>query len=158
MTDIRGDFNGHFFDVRACGILKEGTKVLLSKEVDGSRTLNGGAVKIGESSEEAVVREFYEETNLFVKVEVLLGVIENFFFLKGKPYQQLMFVYEVSLDDTKEQVLRGHEKPDVTWEEIESVTNLKPAVLNEWLVSDSLLPLHVVNREDQFGESLSVVE
>lgn len=147
MTDIRTTFNHTSFDVRACGFLRDENKVLVSLESDGQKTLTGGAVKIGESTEEAVVREFFEETNLHVTVNHLIGVIENFFYFKGQPYQQLIFVYDLSLTKGRPQVLASKEKPHVCWEKTTDVTGLKPSVLNEWLRVTSGFPFHVIHRE-----------
>lgn len=39
----------------------------------------GGTIEIGESAEEAAIREFKEETRLEVKVDYLLGVYSKYF-------------------------------------------------------------------------------
>ena len=61
MEDIRVVIGDSKFDVRACGVLSQDNHILSSVESDGSQTLPGGAVKIGETSKEAVVREFLGE-------------------------------------------------------------------------------------------------
>jgi 8-oxo-dGTP diphosphatase len=95
MTDIRTMMDDTRFDVRACGLLLDGDRFLISTEKDGTRTLPGGAVKVGETTEAAVIREFYEETNLQVQPRRLLAIIENHFKLKRQLYQQIIFVYEL---------------------------------------------------------------
>jgi len=147
MTDIRTFFNNTKFDVRACGILRHNNKVLVSYESDGSVTLNGGAVSIGESTEQAVVREFFEETNLYVQVDSLVAVIENFFTLNSHSYQQIVFVYDLSLIDSKEQELKCKEKLSVRWEKIESINNLKPVILNKVIKSKNKEIQHYINRD-----------
>lgn len=67
--------------VRVCGVLIENEEILLLKH----QTLGklgylwlppGGGVEFGESAEEALIREFKEETNLEIKVEKYLFVNE----------------------------------------------------------------------------------
>ena len=61
-----------------CGILSQSGKILLQKRADkGTWGLPGGALELGESALEALVREFYEETGVEVRVEKLLNVIQN---------------------------------------------------------------------------------
>lgn len=147
MTDIRTFFDNTKFDVRSCGILHHNNKILVSYESDGSITLNGGAVSIGESTEQAVVREFFEETNLHVQVDGLIAVIENFFSLELHPYQQIVFVYNLSLIEGKEQDLKCKEKLNARWEKIENVNNLKPVILNKVIKSENQSIQHYINRD-----------
>lgn len=130
-TDIRATFDNTQFDVRVCGILKNKGKVLVSTEDDGSQTLTSGAVQIGETTETALVREFYEETKLKIKPQKLVAIIENFFSLEVE-YHQIIFVYEALLaEDSHPDDLVCEEKLDVNWEPLEQANQLKPNVLNE---------------------------
>ena len=53
-------------------------EVLLERRSDnGFWGLPGGAVEIGESVEEAIIREVFEETGLRVTVERLIGIYSN---------------------------------------------------------------------------------
>ncbi|MFK7951533.1 MAG: NUDIX domain-containing protein [Ekhidna sp.] len=59
--------------VRVCGILKENDKILLLKhepfgEMGYLWLPPGGGVEFGESAEDALIREFKEETNLDIEV------------------------------------------------------------------------------------------
>lgn len=146
MTDIRIDINHTNFDIRACGILRNNGELLVSTEVDGTQTLSGGAVKIGETSEEAVIREFKEETNLDVSINRLTAIVENFFTFETKPYQQIIFVYELVLKKTIQEI-NCREKVNVQWVKEGHVVNLKPVILNEIirLKADGLQ--HFVNKE-----------
>ena len=144
--DIRTTFGKTQFDVRACGILHHNGNILISHETDGSATLTGGALKIGETSEQAVIREFLEETNLHVKVNKLVAVIENFFEVNSKIFQQIIFVYHVELQEDCPQILRCKEKLNVMWVATETVNNLKPPVLNELIQLDDDSLKHYLNR------------
>ena len=62
-----------------CGILSQSGKILLQKRADkGTWSLPGGAIELGESAVEALVREFYEETGLKVTVEKFLNVYTKY--------------------------------------------------------------------------------
>lgn len=145
MEDIRVVIGDSKFDVRACGVLSQDNHILSSVESDGSQTLPGGAVKIGETSKEAVVREFLEETNIRVRVGNLLAVVENMFNYKDKPYQQIIFVYEVfpieEISDIKGDI-------EVKWTPKERLNALKPSPLNDIIKQLGTTIRHVINKED----------
>jgi mutator protein MutT len=63
----------------ACAIvLDERGRVLLHRRSDNGRwALPGGAIEIGETAEQAVVREVFEETGYTVKVMRLVGVYSD---------------------------------------------------------------------------------
>ena len=62
-----------------CGILSQSGKILLQKRADkGTWGLPGGAIELGESAVEALVREFYEETGVKVTVKKLLNVYTKY--------------------------------------------------------------------------------
>lgn len=154
--DIRTKFGQTRFDVRACGVLFYQGQVLVSNERDGTQTLSGGAVKTGESSSEAVVREFMEESGLAVKVQRLVAIIENFFVYEGEDYQQVMFLYLLSLAHEPDELplLAEIEESVVTkWlDPQQQLLNLKPTVLTgivEGLLVDQEAPLqHIIYREE----------
>ena len=64
----------------ACIVNNEG-KILLQKRGDFENAWGfpGGALELGESAEEALVREVKEETGLTVKAERLIGVYTKYF-------------------------------------------------------------------------------
>lgn len=147
MTDIRMNIGKTKFDIRACGVLRDKERVLISIENDGTQTLNGGAIKAGETTEEAVVREFLEETNLHVKVEKLMAVVENFFVKEEEQFQQIIFVYRLSLQKNRDQILFCQEKVKTQWVSIDKATQLKPALLNQVVRQKNESLSHYINRE-----------
>ena len=72
--------NNNLFQIRATGLLIERGKILLVKQKvspNRSWSLPGGRLEHGETLEEGVVRELYEETGLDVKVANLLYLCEK---------------------------------------------------------------------------------
>lgn len=63
-------------------ILHSQNKILLEKRIDcGNWGLVGGAVEIGESVEQSIIRECYEETSLIIEEKdlLLLGVYSDIY-------------------------------------------------------------------------------
>lgn len=131
-NDIREVIADTHFDVRVAGVLIVGGNILVSNERTGEQTLYGGAVKIGETTEAAIIREFKEETNLNVLPKRLCAVIENFFSFSDGPHHQFIFVYELGLTDSK-QIVRtpATERLKSDWTNLNKITQLRPKILNE---------------------------
>ena len=117
------------------------------KKYDDFYALVGGNVKLGESTEKAIHREFGEELNISIEIKQLVWVVENFYTYDSKKVHEFMFVY---LIDT------NNELPAETFEmnsnifswfsksELSKVT-LKPNFLNH---TDDLIPnstMHIIN-------------
>lgn len=84
----------------AGGILanQEG-KILLQLRGDKKTwAIPGGAMELGESSLDAAVREFYEETGIEVQAKRLLNVYTNFdeVYPNGDQVQTVVFIYELT--------------------------------------------------------------
>lgn len=82
--------------IRVCGLLKEQGKLLLVKihsPVSNSDVWipPGGGVNFGETLREALEREFFEETNLRIKVGELLHISE----LIELPFHAIEFYFSV---------------------------------------------------------------
>ena len=86
-----------------CGILNQSGKILLQKRADkGMWGLPGGAIELGESALEALVREFYEETGIEVRAEKLLNVYTKYSdsYPNGDEAQVLTILYLVSSENS----------------------------------------------------------
>ncbi|WP_028855752.1 NUDIX hydrolase [Psychrilyobacter atlanticus] len=84
------------FRYRAAAIIIEGGDILFAKnERDSYYYSVGGAVKIGESAEDAVRREVLEETGIAYEVERLAFIHENFFEGKGGTLKKGVKCHEV---------------------------------------------------------------
>lgn len=87
-----------WFRYRATAIIIENGYVLFAgNEKESYYYSIGGGVHIGESSEEAVKREVFEETGIHYEVERLAFIHENFFIgegsLSGKKCHEIAFYY-----------------------------------------------------------------
>ncbi len=88
------------FKVRVSGIIINNGKLLVDKYDIDSYCLPGGYVEIGEETEKAIIRELYEETELYFDIVKFGGVIENFFVnFKNQKTHSIDFYYYVKLND-----------------------------------------------------------
>lgn len=88
------------FKLRVCGVLKYGDKYLVSN-CDNCEfySFPGGHVVLGESTDDAVVREVREETLIDAKISKLLAVEQLFFKREdGKPFHEICYYYEMTTD------------------------------------------------------------
>ncbi len=78
--DIRVECDKGAFKLRACGVFVKDGKMLVdrARRFDGHVIL-GGHVRVGESSQDAIIREAKEEMGLDVVVEKLICINENIF-------------------------------------------------------------------------------
>ena len=89
-----------FLNFAAAFILDEAGRILLQKRGDKhSWGLPGGALELGESAEEAVIREVLEETGLHVKVESFVGVYTRYFqeYPNGDQAQSIALFFACSI-------------------------------------------------------------
>ncbi len=70
----------NWFRLRACAVIVRDNKILMCKnEVDDYFYSVGGAVRHGETVEDAVIREVFEETGKYLDIDRLLFIHQNFF-------------------------------------------------------------------------------
>lgn len=86
------------FSYRIAGILIRDRKILLQKPIgDEGYSIPGGHVSFGETSEQALIREFREEIGADIATDRLILVGENYFPWGDRPCQQIGLYYTVSL-------------------------------------------------------------
>ena len=144
MTDIDIKCSDGNFKIRACGVIKQGNKILTQKMTDYNGVcFPGGHVQIGETSETAVKREIKEELYIDTNILKLLCVNENIYFSKsGKTAHEIGFYYllepitplpeiDFSLDETSE-----GKTQEFKWIEISNIDSgiLQPYFLGEIII------------------------
>lgn len=113
--------------VRVAGILIENNKILLIEHLKKNKKywlVPGGGVDWGESTAEALIREYKEETNLDIEVEKFLFLSETIAPDKEKHVINLYF--QIKRCENTEEMVLGDEKnlvdlKFITKEEIESI-------------------------------------
>lgn len=92
--------------VLALGLIKQGDRVFISQGYDPVKQKTfyramGGGVDFGETSFEALQREFQEEIQAQLINISYLGCLENLFTFNGKPGHELLQVYQCDFVDPK---------------------------------------------------------
>jgi ADP-ribose pyrophosphatase YjhB (NUDIX family) len=153
-----------WFRLRACGILMDDGKVLMVRNDEDPYYYSvGGCVEHGESLEEAVVREVWEETGWKFQVDRLAFIHENFFRGKGGNIEglrchELAFYYLMRWDPSciitsNSSTTRGLLEY-LEWLRISQLNDLGIAVYPTFFADELLnLPLHtkhIVTYESDF--------
>ena len=139
--DIKWSDGQWTYSSRAAGVWLQGSQVLLQRlRGDTKWALPGGKVRLGELSQEAVVREFREELELTVTATRPLWVTEMLFDLRGRRNHQACCYFLV----THPKVVRVRPTDDrleFQWFDIGTLSGrIAPDFLAKGLVS---LPAHV---------------
>lgn len=92
--------------VIALGLIREGDRVFISQGYDPAKQqafyrAMGGGVDFGETSREALQREFKEEIQAELTNIRYLGCLENLFIFNGKQGHEILQVYECDFADPK---------------------------------------------------------
>ena len=92
--------------VLALGLIKKNTRVFISQGYDPVKQKTfyramGGGVDFGETSLEALEREFQEEVQAKLTNISYLGCLENLFTFNGKQGHELLQVYQCDFVDAK---------------------------------------------------------
>lgn len=144
------------FRVSAIAINEE--KLLVNKYGEDSYCLPGGYVAIGETSEEAMIRELKEETGLDFKTTKFAGVIENFFTnIRNQKTHGIDFYYYVDLKEDsydsldmnyQESEETGGIKHEYSWIPLSDIYeyNILPNIIREDIKNNSDIFHHVLNK------------
>ncbi|MBD3185878.1 NUDIX domain-containing protein [Candidatus Bathyarchaeota archaeon] len=84
---------------KALCVFQHEDKILVAEYNNAEKDLSfyrpmGGTIEFYEHSEDALEREIQEELNQPIKDLVLLGVIENRYYSKGKLKHEILFIYD----------------------------------------------------------------
>jgi ADP-ribose pyrophosphatase YjhB (NUDIX family) len=138
------------------GILKQDNKFLIMKVNDAEYYhLSGGHVEIGETSEQAVIREMKEELGFDTKIDKLVCINEQFYEKKDSKNHSIIFYYVVIPTNPiviEDKILIENDKGKAVKNELKWVTvdelkdiDLKPPHIKDLIVQNKLNSLtHIV--------------
>ena len=141
---------------RTVGVLLRDNKILVQRDMDGTEyALPGGHVKIGQTSEESLIREYKEETGADIVFNRLIWTEETFWSWNGKEAHSIAFYYLISLtndSDIPDDYFESHKDNCnvvlkwVTFHEMKELT-IYPAFLKDKIDNISEHIEHFVCRE-----------
>lgn len=153
MKDIKFDNYDTQFLVRVAGINNDRSKVLVHKKKgDNFWNLIGGKPFIGEITEEALVREYLEETSLEVKVGNLMCTLENIFCVGEVLHHEIVFIYNVRFSnniDVSIDIVSKEEDIILKWFSEEEIPNedFLPTKVKDLLFLEEKNIKHITNVE-----------
>ncbi len=104
---------------------KESKKILMVYNQDSEGwSMPGGAVEEGETLEQAVIREVYEETNLLVKIKDIVAVNECVF--QDKQEHAIFFTFRGELTGGNISIKDPDEISKIEWIDISEADRLMP--------------------------------
>lgn len=150
--------DNRWFRYRAAAIIVEDGYVLFAgNEKDDYYYSIGGAVHMGETAKDAVIREVYEETGIRYEIDHLAIIHENFFnenkgSLKDMDCHEIAFYYVMKPRGTRE--LKSNSftqgvKENMYWLKIAELDKYKayPTFMKEFLQSKHNCIEHIVTNE-----------
>lgn len=148
--DFRTQTDQGSFGVRVSALVIQDGKIFLAKSPKEEYYTIGGAIHVGEKTEEALKREVREEIDIDVKIEKLAFVVENLFTLEDQDFHQIEFHYLVRpLSEPNRQMEEGGQTRDCQWVALDDLAaiNLNPAFLKEALLKQDGPIQHFINKD-----------
>ena len=155
--DIQYKTDNGYFNCRVVGVCVKNNKVFLSKlKEDEYWTFIGGKSEFGEATDEAIIREYKEETGATLQINRLLSVIENFFEMDNSNWHQLIFFYLLNDENNELEDFDGYKEVNdnsnaiyqwINLKQIDSL-NIKPNCAQQILKEFPQNIVHYVNRDD----------
>ena len=116
--------------ILALGLIRDGDRIFISEGYDPGKQQTfyrvlGGGVDFGETSRDALQREFQEEIQAELTNIVYLGCIENLFTFNDQLGHEILFIYQCDFVDSKFYQLQqidfaeAERKKRALWVEIE---------------------------------------
>ncbi len=149
----------HWFRYRTGAfILHDGKLLFIKSKFGGYYYMIGGAVHLGETSADCVVREVLEEAGLETKVDRLSVVTENFFkgrdgVFDGRDCHVLEFYYVLSIENASGLKKVNDEGEELCWIPVDEVKNadIKPSFIPERIdeILESRSILHIIEERDR---------
>lgn len=135
-------------NIRVAAIIQQDDKILVSQWPNGTISLVGGRVALGETTQAAISREVAEETGFIVETASLCAMIENFFKYDDTFYHEFLYVYDVTTNVLEfDQSAPDFESQDILWLPISESASLQPEILSDVVRDKRDQILHLVNQE-----------
>lgn len=142
------------FTYRVGAIIMKDKKLLMAKHEDYPCYYTvGGKVRINETSEEAVIREAYEETGIEFQIDRLSFIQERFFEITGEHYHEIVFYFlmkqNTNIDLSCKSFTDQGPKETLHWLPIESLdkTYLIPEFFKTKLLDNMVGIEHIISKE-----------
>ena len=148
------------FRLRAAAIIIENGCVLFAtNDVEKYYYSIGGAIELGETAEQAVLREVFEETGVHYEIDRLAYIEENFFkrddgAMKGLDCHEISFYFLMKSRGTQEidshsMTLNGTIEEKMCWLPIDQLDKVEayPMFLREKLKDLKSYPEHVITKK-----------
>ena len=152
--DLTLDVEDYKLNIRAGGVIIHNNKILTHRNINKDHyCLPGGRIEIGESSEQTIIREIYEELGKEIEITGYLATIENFFEMEGKKYHEIFFIHRIEFRKEEDKKINynmhnieGKEYLQYEWLDLDKIEeyNILPKCLKEVLKSRNF-PIHVIN-------------
>jgi len=118
--------------ILALGVIQDGKRIFISKGYDPAKQQTfyramGGGVEFGETSDEALRREFWEEIQAELTNIRYLGCLENLFTYNDQPGHELLQLYQCDFADPRFYQLEeltfaeGQRQKTALWVDIEQL-------------------------------------
>ncbi|MGN1234946.1 MAG: NUDIX hydrolase [Christensenellaceae bacterium] len=116
-------------------IMKDGKILMIGNERVDYLYSVGGRIKFGETAEEAVVREVFEETGVKMEIDRLGFVHENYFYgdapsNRGKPVYEISFFFYMNVPSDfapiSESVTEDNSKEYLRWVSLDDNVKMYP--------------------------------
>ena len=143
-------------NIRAGAIIMKNGKLLMVENNKNYLYSVGGRIKFGETAEEAVVREVFEETGVKMEIDRLGFVHENYFY-GDMPSNLNKLIYEISFffymkvpDDfapVSESFMEGSSKERLVWVSLDDEIKMYPEFFRTELKNQTDTAKHFVNDE-----------
>ncbi len=150
--DFRTITDRRSFGVRATALLVRDNQIYLAKSPSGSYYPLGGAILVGETTEEAVKREVMEEIGIDVAVKELAFVVENQFVIDEKAFHQIEFHYILEpLEEPKSHMEEWGGRRSCEWIPISQLETieLQPSFLKTALTNWQGGVQHIINKDGE---------
>lgn len=149
--DILFELNDMIFSYRIGGVLIKDNQILLTKGDEDDYSLPGGHVQIGETSKDAIAREFKEETGFDVEVVNNIATFENFFQMGDEPCHQICLFYRLKMIDENQTFKPEPDTSDThfVWFPIDQLheINLYPIGIKEEIIKKEVNNHHFIYKE-----------